>query len=163
MIDLENLMKNYFTVEHWRSDKLLSVDKLPNAITDEGKIFLLDVMFEDTAKSATWYIGLIDNAGYTQLAAADTLAVQAGWSEFTDYAAHPTRQTWDNDAAADGAITNTTTADFTIDANGSEIKGVFCTNDVDSNTGKLWATAIWATAKEVESGDIFKVKYTVTF
>jgi hypothetical protein len=40
-----------------------------------GKDLLLNVMFHGTSAITTWYLGLIDKAGYTALAAGDRQSV----------------------------------------------------------------------------------------
>ena len=78
-----------FVVEHFRKGVKIGQYEFPNGITNEGKNKLLDVMFHGVSAITTWWLGLIDNSGYTALAARDTYAninqAGNGWDEFTDY------------------------------------------------------------------------------
>ena len=78
-----------FVVEHFRNGVKIGQYEFPNGITNEGKNKLLDVMFHAVSPVTTWWLGMIDNAGYTAQAATDTYANigQSGnqWAEFTGY------------------------------------------------------------------------------
>lgn len=157
-------LKGRFVVEHRDAEgKLKAVYDFPNGITDEGMNKLLDVMFHGVSAIGTWYIGLADNSGWTAFADADTLSSHAGWSEFTSYT-EGNRVTWAEDASANRAITNSTTADFSINATGN-VKGIFVSsNNVKStgNTGTLWSTAAFSSVVATSNGDTLKVTYTVS-
>jgi len=142
--------------EKWRA-------KAYNGVTTAGLNHILNVQFFTTAKSATWYLGLIDLAGFAALAAGDTSAAHAGWAEFTGYssATHPI---WVTGTAAAGSITNASAAVFTITAGGT-VKGFFAvdTSAKPMVAGNLWATALFSTGDQVVViNDIINVTYTVT-
>jgi hypothetical protein len=61
-----------FKVEHWRDGRLIGVYEFLNGITNEGKDQILNTQFDAATQVTTWYLGLIDNANFTALAAADT-------------------------------------------------------------------------------------------
>ncbi len=66
--------------EHvWQISVILSADKNQ----------LLNAQFDAATQITAWYLGLIDNAGFTALAAADTYdeinQAGNGWDEFADY------------------------------------------------------------------------------
>jgi len=153
-----------FVVEHRDSgDKLKAVYDFPNGIVDEGLNSLLDVYFGGSAQIGTWYIGLVDNSGWSAFADADTLSSHAGWSEFTSYT-EANRVTWAEDAAASRAITNSTTADFSINATGN-VKGIFVSSNnvkTTGTTGTLWSTASFSSVVATANGDTLKVTYTVS-
>lgn len=154
---------NPIVVEHIRDGKTIAVYETKNGIVDVGINSLLDVGFRNQTQIATWYAGIIDNASFSALAAADTMSSHAGWLEFTDYT-EAVRQTWSMDAAASRAISNSTTPmTFSINDTGT-IKGIFVTSvDTKSGTtGTLWATALFASNVAVSSGDILKVTYTIS-
>lgn len=170
-----------FKVEHLRNGKVIGVHEFPNGITNEGKNFLLDVMFHGTSALGTWYLGLIDNAGYTALAAGDTYdninQAGNGWDEFTNYTddgnadSTTTRPTWDEGAASGQSITNSSPAIFDITGSGT-VKGVFLVAGASAQTKadhtagsghKLWATALFTGGDvAVLNGDQLKVTYTVS-
>ena len=157
-------MKGAFKIEHRGVDgELKGVYDFPNGIVDEGLDSILDVQFHAASQITTWYIGLVDNSGWTAFADADTLASHAGWSESTNYS-EANRVEWEEDAASSRSITNSTTADFSVNANGN-MKGIFVSsNNVKStgNTGTLWSTAAFSSVVAVTNGDTLKVTYTVS-
>lgn len=153
---------NPVIVEHYRDGQLLSREQTHNGITTEGKNSLLDIMFRAQTQLTAWYFGLIDNAGFTALAAADTMASHSGWTESVAYS-DSTRQQWSPDAAASGAITNSTAVTFNINATAT-LYGMFITSNSTKNgtTGKLWATAAFSATKSVINGDQIKLTYNLS-
>lgn len=157
--------KGRFVIEHRnKNGKLLGIYDVPNGITNVGKDKILDDMFNDGTQTAnnSWFVGLIDASGYTQLAAADTMASHAGWNEFTTYS-ESNRVAWGSGAAASQSTTNASPATFNITGSAT-IKGVFIvTNNTKSgSTGTLWATALFSGDVPVSNGDQLKVTYTVS-
>lgn len=169
-----------FQVEHWRDGRLIGVYEFPNGITNEGKDQILNTQFDAATQITTWYLGLIDNANFTALAAADTYdeinQAGNGWDEFADYTdpgngdSATTRPVWNPDAAASQTITNGTVVVFDITATGT-IKGLFLVgggtapeNKGDHAAGStLWATALFDSGDvDVQNGDQLKATYTVT-
>ena len=169
-----------FQVEHWRDGRLVGVYEFPNGITNEGKDQILDTQFDAATQITTWYLGLIDNANFTALAAADTYdeidQAGNGWDEFSDYTdpgngdSATTRPVWNPDAASSQTITNGTVVVFDITATGT-IKGLFLAgggtapeNKGDHAAGStLWATALFDSGDvDVQNGDQLKATYTVT-
>ncbi len=158
------LPKGRFTIEHWRDGKLLKTYDNPNDITNVGKNYIFEVMFHDGTQiaSSAWVIGLISSSGYSALAAGDTMASHAGWTEFTAYA-EATRVAWGPGAAASQSITNGTAATFTINGSGT-VKGIFITsqNTKSGTSGTLWSTALFSADVPVSNGDELKVTYTLS-
>lgn len=153
------LPKGRFKIEHIRDGKVLQTFEFPNGIVDVGLNKLLDVMFHGTSPITTWYLGLIDNAGFSALATGDTMASHAGWSEATGYSGD--RKEWTEGAAATRSITNSATVDFAMTGSAT-IKGVFL-NSADTGTaGVLWATAAFGSTVAVVNADTLKVTYTVS-
>lgn len=153
-------LRGKFFVEHRNKDgKLIGLYRIPNGIVDVGMDFLLDAMFNSGTQSALWYIGLIDNAGYSAVAASDTLASHAGWTEFTDYSG--SRKTWGVGAASGRSVTNGSTVDFTISGAGA-VRGIFATDQVSGTAPILWATALFSSSITVAGSDVLKITYTVS-
>lgn len=157
--------KGRFVIEHRdKNGRLKGKYEIPNGIVNEGKDKILDVMFNDGTAVAnnSWYIGLVDNSGYTGLAAADTMSSHSGWNEFTSYS-EANRVAWGSGAAASQSTTNASPATFNISGSGT-VKGVFVTsNNTKSGTsGLLWATALFSADVPVSNGDQLKVTYTVS-
>jgi hypothetical protein len=149
-------------IEHYGADgKLKGRYRMPNGITNVGKDHALDIVFHAGTQVTTWYIGLIDNSGYTAVAAADTMGSHAGWNEFTTYS-ESVRQEWTEGAPSSQSITNGTPATFSINGSGT-VKGVFITSvsTKSGTTGTLWSTALFASNISVINGDSLKITYTV--
>lgn len=171
--------KGRFNVEHWRGGERVNVYVFNNAITNEGKDKLLDVMFHAVTPITTWWIGLIDYTGYTALAATDTAhnidQAGNGWDEFTDYtdagngASASTRPEWVEGASSSQSVTNASAAIFDITDTGT-VTGGFLVGGVaaaqnkgdHTSTATLWATALMGADIPVTSGDQLKITYTVT-
>jgi len=81
-------------------------DEGKNLIVDEG----LDYLLNNDLTAATLYIGLTDGA--PTVAAGDTMASHAGWTEVTAYD-EAARQAWGQGSASGGVTTNAVTAKFT--------------------------------------------------
>ena len=166
-----NLFRPNVRVKHDLLVELIGADgvvkrrmKLRNGITNVGKNKILDDMFNGGTQTAnnSWFIGLIDNSGFTALAAADTMSSHAGWNEFTTYN-EATRVAWGSGAASSQSVSNSSAATFYITGSGT-VKGVFI-NTVSTKsgtTGTLWATALFSGDVPVTNGDQLKVTYTVS-
>lgn len=155
--------KGVFNVEIRRADGSLKyIGQIENAVVNEGKNKLFDVMFGGVTAITGWVIGLIDNTSYSATPNTDTMSSHAGWQEFTGYS-ETTRVAWGPTAAANQTITNTTAATFTINATGT-LRGIFLTssNTKGGTTGTLWSTALFASTIAVQSGDQVKVTYSVS-
>lgn len=137
-------------------------EEIFNGIVDEGINQLLDAGFNGGTQVSTWYMGLVDNAGFTAFANGDTMASHSGWVESTAYT-EATRPEWTAGAAASRAVTNSVTVDFSMNATAT-IKGIFITsnNTKSGTTGTLWSTAAFSSNASVTSGDTLKVTYTVS-
>ena len=154
-------VKGKFAVECFDKDGNLKWTRdLPNGITDEGIAYLLDTAFDGNTAQTTWYIGLIDNASFSALDAGDTYDSHAGWIESTAYT-EATRVTWANGATASRSMTNSTTADFSMNATAT-IKGVSTKGDSTAGASNyLWSTAAFSVAASVTNGDTLKITYTI--
>jgi hypothetical protein len=154
----------YFTFECYdHAGRLKWRDVAKNGVTNAGLNSLLDIYLGATAKVATWYCGLIDGSGYSALAAADTSASHAGWTESADYG-EAVRQTWTPGAASSQSVVNGTAMTFTINAT-KTIKGAFLisVSTKSGTTGTLFCTALFAEGdRSVVSTDLLKVTYTVS-
>jgi len=152
-----------FHVEHFNKagEKIGDYD-FPNGITDEGLNHILDTQFGGTTAVSPWYVGLINDSGFSALAAADVMNSHAGWAE-TDAYTEGNRVEWTEGTAAARSITNAATMDFSINATVT-INGIFVTSDNTKlgTTGVLWATASFSSAVSATNGDTLKVTYTVS-
>ena len=156
-------LKGHFIVSHYNKDgKLLGEYSIPNGIVDEGLEHLLDVGFHGEAATSTWYIGLVDNSGWTTWSDSDLMNSHAGWVECQAYA-EASRPEWTEGSASGRAITNAVTVDFSINDT-KTLKGIFITSDntKGGTSGILWSTAAFTSTVSVENGDTFKVTYTIS-
>ncbi len=161
-------LKGKFVCELIRLDGTKELIDIENAVTNEGKNLLFNVMFHSTTAITTWYIGLINGDGsFSTTAVTDTMSSHAGWAEFglssgTGYS-QSTRVSWGPDAAASQAISNTTAATFDIITSGT-LRGVFIsTNSTKGGTtGTLWSSALFTSSLSVSNGDQIKITYTVS-
>lgn len=147
----------------WAQDihgKIGDVVKFKNAITDEGLNNLLDEYFDSATQTTSWYLGLINNASFSALAAGDTMASHAGWLEAASYSG--TRAAWGVGSAAARAITNATPASFSITGT-MTLKGAFLTSNstISGTTGILFSTGTFSSTYPVANTDTFKLIYTV--
>lgn len=156
--------KGWFRVQCFNRDGSLAwEEKFPNGATSAGLNDMLNVYFNSGGQTATWFIGLINNAGFSALSADDTMASHLGWSEFTDYS-ETVRQTWTPASVGGGSITNSTTSDFTNVSNGNTVYGLFLTTNSTKGgtTGIMWATGAFSVPRTLDSGQILKCSYTTT-
>lgn len=152
---------NYFHIEHYRKGALLDIISSKNLVTNEGKNSILDIMFHAATQITTWYIGLINNSGYSAVAAADTMSSHAGWTELTSYD-ESVRQTWTEAAASSQSITSSSVATFTISATVAA-RGMFLVSNSTKGgtTGTLWAATLFSSALNLVDDDTLRVTYTV--
>ncbi|MHA2265646.1 MAG: hypothetical protein ACXAEN_24915, partial [Candidatus Thorarchaeota archaeon] len=140
----------------------------------------LDIMFDGATQITTWYLGIIDQAGFTALDNTDIYddinQAGNGWDEFSGYTdanngdSTTTRPVWQTDAASGQSISNSTTSVYDITGNGT-VKGLFTVGGGTSPQLKgdhtigstLWATALFTSGDvPIQNGDQLKVTYTVS-
>lgn len=132
-----------------------------NKITTEGRNHILDVTFHNDTQVSTWYIGLVSGASTPTYADADTLASHAGWTEYTAYS-ETNRQVWQEGAASAGAITNSTTSDFSMNASGT-VAGLLLCSVASGTSGTLWTAVSFSGGNQsVSDGDTLKVTYALS-
>ena len=152
--------------EHYRQGKLIDQWKQGNVTTDEGLNALLDIMFHDATKIATWYLAVFED-NYTPLVS-NTYATP-GYTECTAYT-EAARVAFVEAAASSKVITNSANkATFTFNATktiyGASLVGGGSapTNNTDTaGGGTLFASSAFATSKSVVATDILLVSCTIT-
>lgn len=156
-------LRGHFKIEHYRNGKLFKTYEFHNDITNEGKNTIFDTYFNNASQITTWYLGIVNSAGFTAFNATDVMNSHSGWVEFTGYS-QANRVTWGSGAASGQSVTNASPAVFDITASSATLHGVFVTsNNTKSGTsGKLWATAAFNADINVVNGDELKVTYTVS-
>lgn len=140
--------------------RLKSHDVFPNGAVYVGLNYILETMFRSGTQLTAWYVGLIDNSGFSAVSANDTMSSHAGWTEFTSYSGS-NRPAWGPAAAASGVMANTTLFTYTLSASGTLAGGFVTSNQPKSGTaGTLWATALQT--RSVTNGDTLSGSYTIT-
>jgi hypothetical protein len=138
-----------------------------NGVTDVGIASVLNIYLRAQTQITAWYIGLIDNAGFTALASSDTMASHVGWSEVAgaNYS-DANRIAWSAGAPSGGAVVNATSSDFhMINGSALTVRGLFLISDntKGGTTGTLFSTAAFTGGNQtVNNGDTLKVTYTVS-
>ena len=157
-------LRGRFIVEHRnKAGKLLKKLDITNAIVNEGKDALLDIMFGGATQKTTWYIGLIDNAGFTTLDVTHTHDAHAGWAESTAYS-EGNRQAWDEAAASGESMASATPSVFSIDTDTTALNGIFVSefNTKGSTAaGILWSEASFGGVLNTNDGDTVNITYQV--
>lgn len=135
--------------------------QFPNGAVTVGLNSLLDVGFRNQTQISAWYIGLINESGYSALSAADTSASHAGWAELTDYTS-ATRLAWSPNAASGGTLATTSPVTFTINASVS-VRGMFLASSSTKNSvvDTLWATAVNGSGQSFTNGQTCQVAYSI--
>jgi hypothetical protein len=172
-------IKGRFNIEHWRAGEKINEFEINNAVTNEGKNYFLGVMFKGATANANWFIGLINNAGYTTLAVTDTYdnidQAGNGWDEFATYtdtnnaSSASTRPAWNRGSVSAQSLTSSSSSTFDMTGSGT-VKGLFCVAGTNAQTKSdhttsnyLWATALFTAGDVVvANGDQLKVTYTAT-
>lgn len=142
--------------------KVKWVEETQNLVVDEGLNHILDVQFHGTTQVGTWYICPFES-NHTP-AAGNTYATP-GYTECTAYD-EANRPAFVEGAASSKSISNTgNRAVFTFNAT----KTIYGMAMVSLNTkgdtvggGVLWCSSRFSSSKNVDSGDIIEVTYTIT-
>lgn len=137
-------------------------ESVPNGACTAGLTDLLSQGFNAGTQRTTWYVGLIANAGFSALSAADTMASHAGWAEATTFN-EATRVQWTPLTAAAGSIVNTAVCTFTMNST-AVIYGVFVTTGsaISGTAGILWATGAFSTPRTPSVAQLIQVTYRTT-
>jgi hypothetical protein len=155
-----------FTIQCFDKDgKLKWEEKNPNLVVNEGLQYMNDTFFSGSAYTAAWYLGLITGPGSgTTIAAADTLASHAGWTEYTDYTGNRKAVTFSSATVADPSVIDNSGAPnaFAITAPGGTVAGAFLTDVATGTVGILFSASDFQSPgdRAVVAGDTLNVTYT---
>lgn len=152
-----------YTFRCYRADGLLRWEEsFENLVTTVGKNHILDTEFAGSGYTAAWFLGLIDAAGYTAVAAGDTAGSHAGWAESSAYS-QANRPTLAFNAASGGSKATSAALAFSINATVT-IKGAFVTtlNTKGGTTGTLYSAGTFAADRILFNGDTLNVSLTVS-
>ena len=138
-------------------------DLFMNTVVTSGKNDLLTQYFKGSAYTASWFVGLVDAAGFAAIASGDTMASHAGWAESTAYS-NASRPTLSLGSAGAGSIDNAaSTASFAI--NGvATLKGAFIATGATKggSAGVLYSAGTFPSNRAVGPGDTLNVAVTLT-
>jgi hypothetical protein len=138
-------------------------DEIRNLVTTVGKNDMLDKYFAGSTYTASPFMGLVDNAGFSAYNAADTMASHAGWAENVDYD-EATRPAVTFGAAAAGVKATSAACVFTISASVT-IKGCFITtvSTKSGTTGILYSVGNFSGGdRAVVDNDTISASYSAT-
>lgn len=137
-------------------------ETIENLVTTAGKNHILDTEFAGAGYTAAWFLGLIDAAGYTAVAAGDTAGSHGGWAESVAYS-QANRPTLAFNAASGGSKSTSAALAFSINATVT-IKGGFVTtlNTKGGTTGTLYSAGTFAADRSLFNGDTLNVSLTVS-
>jgi hypothetical protein len=156
-------LKSFYEIDHYRNGALIWSGSFYNLVTTVGKNALLDMTFFSGLVTPLWYVGLVDDAGFTQFAATDTMGSHPDWDESTVYS-NATRPAYTVVAASAGSMSNDASrALFNINATG-DVHGAFLTSNSTKggSTGTLYGEGAFALTRSVVSGDVLSIKITLT-
>ncbi len=162
---LEGLLaKSVYRFECFDKDgRLKWTEEVPNIVVNAGLNDVLDKYFKGSSYTAAFYVGLVDNAGWSAFAAGDIMSSHAGWTEFEDYAG-ASRPTLTLGSVSSQSVNNSASkATYAINDTGV-IKGAFVTTVVTKGgtTGTLYSEAAFGATRSVENGDTLNVTVTLT-
>lgn len=133
---------------------------IPNLVTTVGRNDVLQQYYTGTTYTAAHFVGL---KGVGTVAAGDTMASHAGWSEVTSYD-EATRQPLSMGTASSGSINNSASrADFTINATVSVAGAFIGTNGTKGGTtGVLVGAADFSQVRNLVDDDTLSVQITAS-
>lgn len=138
-------------------------DTIKNLVVNTGLDDVLDKYLKGSSYTAAHYVGLTD--GTPTVAAGDTMASHAGWTEVTAYD-EAVRQTATWGAVSSQSVDNSASkATFTISTNSTTIGGAFLTtnNTKGGSTGTLYGGgAFTAGDKSLDDDDVLYVTVTAS-
>lgn len=138
-----------------RDGRVLWEEDVKNLVVNAALDSLLSVYFDAATQITTWYLGL---KGSGAVAAGDTLASHAGWSEITDYTGN--RQAITFGTASGGSLAGGTST-FAINATVT-IAGALIASVASGTSGLLYSAGNFAAPRSLGNGDELDVTPTVT-
>ncbi len=155
-----------YTVEcHDAEGNLKWEETTHNLVVNQGLQDMNTKYFAGSSYTAAWYLGLITGPGSgTTIAAGDTLASHAGWTEFTNYSGNRKAVTFGTATTADPSVIDNSASpsQFTISGGGGVVAGAFLCNAATGTSGILFSASDFQSPgdRTVVSGDTLTVTYT---
>ncbi|MBZ8133203.1 hypothetical protein [Afifella sp. IM 167] len=151
-------MKTYYRFECVGPDgRVKWTELVPNLVVNEGLNDLLDKYFKGSGYTAAWYVGL---KGTGTIAASDTLASHAGWSEITAYAGD--RKALTLGTVASQSVDNSASAAVFAINGTATVAGAFVAGAATGTSAVLYGAANFASARDVVADDTLNVTVTLT-
>ncbi len=155
----------YKVVCHDADGNLKWEETTHNLVVNTGLQNMNTQFFKGSAYTAAWYLGLITGPGSgTTIAAGDTLATHAGWTEFTNYSGNRKAVTFGTATTADPSVIDNSASpsQFTITSSGGVVAGAFLCNVATGTSGILFSASDFQSPgdRTVVSGDTLTVTYT---
>ena len=127
-------LKGIYTLTHRdKNGKILSVEKIKNLITNEGKDFVLDSALNAAATTDVtnvFYFAIFTSGA----AAAGNTYATPGRTESSNYT-EGLRQTWGQGASSGQSVTNAAVATITADTGGIVVTGIGVVCSITEQTG----------------------------
>lgn len=164
-------IKNTYKITCRRSaddPTILWEETVENLTVNQGLNDILTKYFTGSSYTAAWYVGLINNASFSALAAGDTsqqINGSNGWIEDTAYSAS-VRQTLTLGSVSGGSVSNSASpASFTMNASGT-LNGAFIATTSTQGAGAggtiLYGEASFGSTQPYSSGNVITVTITLT-
>ena len=147
-------------------------EAITNIIPVEGRNFYLDATLKEASQPTDWYVGLIDDTNWTEVASDDTAAkisttknhpTTNDWQELDDYS-ESTRPVLTLGTVASGSVDNSASkASYSINATVT-IRGAFVvSSSVKGGTaGTLLSAGAFSSTRSAQNGDTLNVTVTLT-
>jgi len=140
-------------------------EEMHNLVVNQGLQSMVSVHLNGATQIAAWYIGLITGPGSgTTIAAGDTLASHAGWTEFTNYSGNRKAAVFGTATTADPSVIDNTAspASFTISGGGGTVAGAFLASVDTGTSGVLFSASDFQSPGDrvVVASDTLNVTYT---
>ncbi len=157
-VDSKIAMGMEYIVEHVRKGVLIDKFAAHNIVPTEGLNHALSVILQGGTQQGTWYLGIFEG-NYTPVPGITAATVVAAATECTAYD-EATRPIWVGGTVSAGAVTNEDNrAVFTMNDE-KDVYGAFLISSSakSASVGVLFSIVRFPTVKQVESGDILRVR-----
>lgn len=156
-----------FTIQCFGKDNQLKWERdVPNKVVNQGLQNMVAVYLDADTQITTWYVGLIQGPGAgVTVAAGDTLASHAGWTELaggTAYTGNRKTATFGTATTADPSVINNSASPADFPMLGTYTVGGAFLGSVASGTSGILFSASTFTGGDasVTNGDTIRVTYT---
>ena len=140
-------------------------DTFHNLVVNQGLQDMNSKYFQGSGYTAGWYLGLVEGPGAgNTYAAANTLAIHAGWTELTpgtDYTGNRQAVTFGTATTADPSVIASTATSFAMLVNSTVVAGALLSSVSSGTSGVLFSVGNFSGGdKTVDNGDTLNVTYT---